>query len=141
MVNFFMYGVLSGYFLLNVVDYDLVLYWVVRFSCINGVLLAVDPFIDYRMNGTYMTYGFNMLMYSFSGLCVGYFYNRDKRYLLPMMLEILLILIYGNKGAGITAGCFLRWNGIHRKTYETSYLRSGNMCGAAILERDCFRTN
>lgn len=112
MVNFFMYGVLSGYFLLNVVDYDLVLYWVVRFSCINGVLLAVDPFIDYRMNGTYMTYGFNMLMYSFSGLWVGYFYNRDKRYLLPMMLEILLILIYGNKGAGITAGCFfaLEWH-------------------------------
>ncbi len=112
MVNFFMYGVLSGYFLLNVVDYDLVLYWVVRFSCINGVLLAVAPFIDYRMNGTYMTYGFNMLMYSFSGLWVGYFYNRDKRYLLPMMLEILLILIYGNKGAGITAGCFfaLEWH-------------------------------
>ena len=73
MMNFFMYGVLPLFLLLNVDDYELVLQWVVRFSCLNGIVLILDPFFDYQLNGTYMSYGLNMLVFSLSGLIVGYF--------------------------------------------------------------------
>ena len=103
MINFFMYGVLPLFLLLNVDDYELVLQWVVRFSCLNGILLILDPFFDYQFNGTYMSYGLNMLVFSLSGLIVGYFYLKDKRFFIPMLIEMAMILFFGNKGAGIAA--------------------------------------
>lgn len=103
MINFFMYGVIPMFLLLNVDDYELVLQWVVRFSCLNGILLILDPFFDYQFNGTYMSYGLNMLIFSFSGLIIGYFYLKDRRFFIPMLIEMSMILFFGNKGAGIAA--------------------------------------
>ena len=103
MTNFFMYGVVTLFLLLNVDDYELLLQWIVRFSCLNGILLILDPFFDYQLNGTYMNYGLNMLGFSFSGLLVGYFYLKNKRFFVPLLIEMAMILFFGNKGAGITA--------------------------------------
>ena len=103
MMNFFMYGVLPLFLLLNVDDYELVLQWVVRFSCLNGIVLILDPFFDYQLNGTYMSYGLNMLVFSFSGLLVGHFYLKNKRLFGPLLIEMAMILFFGNKGAGIAS--------------------------------------
>lgn len=103
MMNFFMYGVFTLFLLLSVNDYKLVLHWVVRFSCLNGFLLILDPFFDYHLNGTYMSYGLNLLTFSFSGLLIGYYYLKNKRFLLPILIEMAMILFFGNKGAGIAA--------------------------------------
>ena len=107
MVNFFMYGVVALFLLMNVCDYQRVLYWVVRFSCINGVLLILDPFFGYQFNGNYMSYGFNMLMFSFTGLLIARFYYRNRFFSVPIVIELAMILFYGNKGAGITAAILL----------------------------------
>ena len=117
-VNFFMYGCVSLFLLINVNDYKAVLEWVVKLSCVNGALLIFDPFFGYRFNGGYMEYGFNMLMFSFTGVLLGFFYLRKKKYFCPMIAELLMISFYGNKGACITAvilflgGMYLSGNSI-----------------------------
>ena len=103
MVNYFMYGIITLFLLINVNDYQKILYWIVRFSCINGILLILDPFFSYQFNGGYMEYGFNILMYSFTGLLFGYFYYRKRPFLVPIVIELIMISFYGNKGACITA--------------------------------------
>lgn len=107
MVNFFMYGVVALFLLINVSNYQRVLHWIVRFSCINGALLIFDPFFGYQFNGDYMSYGFNMLMFSFAGLLIAYFYYRKRYFFVPIVIELAMILFYGNKGAGITAAILL----------------------------------
>ena len=107
MVNYFMYGVVALFLLMNVKDYQRVIYWVVRFSCVNGALLILDPFFEYQFNGGYMPYGFNMLVFSFTGLLFGYFYYRNRNFLVPIVIELLMISFFGNKGACIAALCLL----------------------------------
>ena len=103
MINYFMYGIVSLYLLINVSDYKLVLQWVIRFSCVNGVLLIADPFLEYQFNGGYMEYGFNMLMFSFVGILIGYFYLKNQYFFIPIVIELIMISFYGNKGACVTA--------------------------------------
>lgn len=42
-------------------------------------------------------------MYSFTGLLFGYFYYRKRPFLVPIVIELIMISFYGNKGACITA--------------------------------------
>ena len=103
MVNFFMYGIVALFLLINVNNYQRVIHWVVKFSCVNGAVLILDPFFSYQLNGGYMPYGFNMLMLSFTGLLFGYFYYKNRLFLVPMIIELIMISFYGNKGAAIAA--------------------------------------
>lgn len=101
--NFFMYGIVVLFLMLNVRDFKLVLNWIFRFSCLNGALIVLDPFFDFQFTGGYMEYGFNMFMFSFSGLLVGFYYMK-KKYLFPFIIvELLMISFFGNKGACIAA--------------------------------------
>lgn len=124
MMNFFMYGVVTLFLLINVNDYKRVLFWVVVFSCINGILLILDPFFNYQFNGDYMEYGFNMLMFSFTGLLIGYFYYKNRYFLVPIVIELIMISFYGNKGASVTAillflgGMILSFSNIKRVVYS-----------------------
>lgn len=101
--NFFMYGVVVLFLMLNIRDFKLVLHWIFRFSCLNGALIVLDPFFDFQFTGGYMEYGFNMLMFSFSGLLVGFYY-MGKKYIFPFIIvELFMISFFGNKGACIAA--------------------------------------
>lgn len=103
MKNYFMYGIVSLFLLINVSDYKLILDWIVKFSCINGALLVLDPFFNYQFNGGYMQYGFNLLMFSFVGLLLGYCYFKKSKFLILIIIELIMISFYGNKGAYLTA--------------------------------------
>ena len=124
MVNYFMYGIMALFLLINVNDYQRILHWIVRFSCINGVLLILDPFFSYQFNGGYMEYGFNLLMFSFTGLLLGYFYYRNRHFFVPIVIELIMISFYGNKGACVTAiflflgGMFLSGSNVKRFIYS-----------------------
>lgn len=98
-INFFMYGVLPLLFLVPLKNFYLVVKYIVVFSLLNCFVLLLDPLNDYLFTGGYMEYGFNLLMYSFSGLLLGTLYLKKKILLIPLIVEFFFILIFGNKGA------------------------------------------
>ena len=107
MVNFFMYGIISVAMLMKVFDYKEVLHWVYVFSFVNAIVIGLDPFFEYKFTGGYMEYGFNMVMFSFSGFLIGKYYFHKKYVTIPIIFELVMISFYGNKGAIITAFCLI----------------------------------
>ena len=102
-LNFIMYGVVPLFFLMNINNFKLLIYCAFIISCVNGLILLLDPLNNYCLSGSYMGYGFDVLMFSFSGLLLGFFVLRKKILLAPIIIEFLFIVIYGNKGAMLGA--------------------------------------
>ncbi|WP_176221710.1 O-antigen ligase [Fibrobacter sp. UWB13] len=102
-LNFIIFGFVPLYFLLNVNNFKLLIYCAFIISCVNGLVLLLDPLNDYCLSGNYMGYGFDLLMFSFSGLLFGFYALRKKILLAPIIIELSFIVIYGNKGAALGA--------------------------------------
>ena len=101
--NFVLYAVIPLIFILNVNNYRKVLNYFCAFSCVAGIMLCIEPFVGYAFTSDYMQFGFNMLFYSFIGLILLIFSLHKKVFIIPLIAELLLIFLYGNKGAFITA--------------------------------------
>lgn len=102
-INFIIYATIPLFMLINVNDYKKVIYYYFVFSVITGALLIFDPFFNYQLTGGYMEYGFDILMYSIMGLVLGNFYLKKRWNLIFIIIEIIFIAIWGNKGALISA--------------------------------------
>lgn len=101
--HFALYAVIPLFLMINVTDYKKVLLWVYRLAILTGLLLIWDPLFGYPINSVYMDYGFNMAMYSFCGLVVGYYYFGKKKLLPFIGVELFAIAIWGNKGSLIAS--------------------------------------
>lgn len=102
-INFIIYGVIPLFMLTGVKDYSKVLAFISRFSIITTIVVFADPFIKFQFTGGYMEYGFDMLMYSFSGIILSYYYFEEKWCRWLILMDLILIGLYGNKGAAVAA--------------------------------------
>jgi membrane protein len=102
-INFVIYGIIPLFLLTSVKDYSKVLFFVSRLSIVATVIIIADPFIGFILTGGYMEYGFTMLTYSFAGIVLNYYKFEHKWCGLLIIIDLILIAVYGNKGALITA--------------------------------------
>ena len=102
-INFVIYGVIPLFIMSGKMDYSKVLAFISRFSLIATVVIFADPFMEYQFTGGYMEYGFNMLTYSFAGIILNYYYFEKKWCRWLILVDLVLITIYGNKGAVVAA--------------------------------------
>ena len=99
---FLIYGFLSAVFFINVKDYEKLLkYWTV-IAIVGGCLVLADPFNKYAISGSYMDFGTAMLP-AFAAGVIAYDHFKLK-IILPLLVVFLLeIIIYANKGATFSA--------------------------------------
>lgn len=104
--NFVIYGLLPILFISNIKSYyHLMKYWS-YISCFIGFLFLIDPLIEYRWSGGYMTFGFEVMLPAFAGtLILSLIYNKKYCFLLSLVF-LLELIIFANKGAIITAIVF-----------------------------------
>lgn len=99
---FLIYGGLTAAFFINVNDYGKLLkYWVI-FALVSGCLVLLDPFNQYAISGSYMDFG-TAILPAFAASVIVYAYYK-KKLVLPLLLVFLLeIILYANKGATFSA--------------------------------------
>ena len=79
--NFIIYGIIPLVMLLEVEDFEQVLYWWSFWAIIVGIMYIADPFLGYQWMGGYMPYGFEAMLPAFSGTCVIFFHYKKKNVL------------------------------------------------------------
>lgn len=99
---FLIYGGLTAVFFINIKDYGKLLeYWTI-FAIVSGSLVVLDPFNEYAISGSYMDFG-TAILPAFSASVIVYAYYK-KKLVLPLLLIFLLeIILYANKGATFSA--------------------------------------
>lgn len=99
---FLIYGGLTAVFFINIKDYGKLLeYWTI-FAIISGGLVLLDPFNEYTISGSYMDFG-TAILPAFAASIIAYAYYK-KKLILPLLLVFLLeIILYANKGATFSA--------------------------------------
>lgn len=102
-INYIIYAVIPLFLMIDVNNYDLVISYISKFSILTTILLIADPFFKYFLTGGYMEYGLNLLMYSLTGMILNYYYFNRKKYFILIIIDLIFIAIYGNKGALIGA--------------------------------------
>lgn len=100
--NYIIYAIIPLFFLSSVKNYNAVLWFISVISVVNGVIYFVDPFIDYRMTGGYMSYGFSIMLPAFAGSCILFFYFKKKIVLVFITLFLIFSFLFSNKGATLT---------------------------------------
>lgn len=99
---FLIYGFLSAIFFINVKDYDKLLKYWTLLAIVGGCLVLADPFNKYAISGGYMDFGTAMLP-AFAAGVIAYDYYKFK-VILPLLIVFLLeIILYANKGATFSA--------------------------------------
>lgn len=99
---FLIHGGLTAAFFINIKDYGkLLAYWAI-FALVSGCLMALDPFNGYTISGSYMDFG-TIILPAFAASVMVYAYYK-KKLVLPLLLVFLLeIILYANKGAAFSA--------------------------------------
>lgn len=99
---FLIYGMIPMALLINVNDYDTLLYWWTWLAVIMGAMYIFDPFKGYQWMGGYMPFGFEAMLPAFAGVCVVLF-RYHKKIVIPLMIVFFVeTVLFGNKGAIIS---------------------------------------
>ena len=99
---FLIYGFLSAIFFINVKDYEKLLKYWILIAIVGGCSVLADPFNKYAISGGYMDFGTAMLP-AFAAGVIAYEYYKVKL-ILPLLIVFLLeIILYANKGATFSA--------------------------------------
>ena len=117
--NYFLYGVLSLFFIAYVRNYRAVLYYFSIIAVINGLLYLADPiFNQYELSGGYMQFGFNSMMPAFSGAVVILYYFSRKWAWLFVGIFLMSLFIFANKSAFLCALLILAFGYLYLKKRE-----------------------
>lgn len=119
--GFLIYAIMPMILLLNVKNYEkIILYWC-RIGMVSGLTAFVDPFIEYKMFGDYMTFGYVGMLPVFASFLLYSIYFKKYKWLIMDMLVFIDIFVFANKGAALTciilaiiAVCFFAVNRIQR---------------------------
>lgn len=103
LTGFILNGVILSFFLNNVSSFKVLLKYFGIIGTISGIVICFDPFNNYSMFGTYMSFGYEGMLPAFcASLILTIIYN--SKYLIPINIVFLLeLFLLGSKGAGITA--------------------------------------
>ena len=104
--NFILYGIIPIILFSYVKNFEKILYYFSFFSVILFLIYSIEPFYNYFISGTYMTFGFGGIMYSYIGLVLYRKVFHIKKYFVFEILSIILIFIFGNKGASMVVILF-----------------------------------
>lgn len=134
--NFVIYGIIPLVMLLEVKDFEQVLYWWSSLSIVVGIMYMADPFLGYQWMGGYMPYGFEAMLPAFSGTCVVFFHYKKKCILPLMIIFFSEIIIFANKGAIIAGAAVLFFTYLYSNKKQTISLKKfGGICLGIIV---CF---
>lgn len=104
--HFCIYGVVPLFIMQYIQDYTRLLKYWCHFAIAIGLMFLADPLLKYQWSGGYMPFGFNQMLPAFCGAALMFFYYR-KTWAVPLMMVFLVeLLIYANKGATLTAAAF-----------------------------------
>lgn len=93
---------MSAIFFINVKDYEKLLKYWTLIAIVGGCSVLADPFNKYAISGGYMDFGTAMLP-AFAAGVIAYEYYKFK-VILPLLIVFLLeIILYANKGATFSA--------------------------------------
>ncbi len=99
---FLIYGVVFAAFLINVNNIKKLLYFWLIFAFSDGVIIFLDPFLNYRITGDYMGFG-SAIVFPYAASCILFFFFRKKLFALPMSLFLIETIIFANRGATFVA--------------------------------------
>ena len=102
--DFFLYGVLSLFFISYIRNYKAVLYYFSIIAIINGIIYLPDPILNsYELSGGYMQFGFISMMPAFAGSVVMLFYFRKKWTVVFSIIFLISLFVFANKSAFLCA--------------------------------------
>lgn len=134
--NFIIYGIIPLVMLLEVEDFEQVLYWWSFWAIIVGIMYIADPLLGYQWMGGYMPYGFEAMLPAFSGACVIFFYYKKKCIMPLMILFFAEIVIFANKGAIITGAAVMIFTYLYSNNKQNvSWKKLWGVCSGIIV---CF---
>ena len=100
--GFILQGLIVGFFLTNISDYNALLKNWTLFATLSGIIYIPDPFRNYMISEGYMNFG-SAILPAFAACVVSFFYYK-KKLVAPLAVVFLLeIAIYANKGALVSA--------------------------------------
>lgn len=101
--DYLIFGVITGFLTTGYIDYNsLIKYWSL-IGVVVGVIFCVDPFLNYRLFGNYLSFGYTCLLPSITS-CVLLItvFNKTAAYF-PLAIFVLILFVCGNKGAIFTS--------------------------------------
>lgn len=101
--EFMISGIVSWILLINIERYDkLLLYWS-SIGSWTGIIAVIDSIIGNFMFNDYMVLGYEGLLPAFACCLIQRFYYSKKKYSILMIIYLVDMVIYANKGATLTA--------------------------------------
>lgn len=104
--NFIIYGIIPLFLMINIKDFKALLKYYCFFSIIIGVIYFIDPFYNYNWSSDYMQFGILIMLPAVAGSIIGYITFRKKIFNLFIIIFMIELLIFGNKGAFLTSVIF-----------------------------------
>ena len=100
---FVIYGLFTIFFVNYLESFEIFLKCYIALTLISGVVMAMDPFQGYLWSNTYMEYGLNTMLPAFAATVLLVFHYKKKLAVIPMFAILILLAIFANKGAILTA--------------------------------------
>jgi O-antigen ligase len=105
--SFIIFGAIPLLLLLRIEIIDNFFKYFAYFGLATLVLLGMDPFQGYRLSTDYMVYGYTVMLPAYTGMYIARKYYKMK-WLLPFeVLSLLLIIIFSNQGAFVSAAMLI----------------------------------
>lgn len=77
------------------------------FSLFAFLLFFYDPFLNYKIFGDYMGYGFNLALPAFIGMSIGFSFFKKRLLIIPMLVCLFMLLAYANRSSFLSALVFV----------------------------------
>jgi len=101
--DFIIFGAIPLLLLLPIYSLNNFFQYFAYFGLATLLLLGLDPFQGYRLSSDYMVYGYTVMLPAYTGMYIARKYYKMK-WLLPFeIISILLIIIFANQGAFVSA--------------------------------------
>ena len=101
--NFLIFGAIPLILLLHIRTMENFFKYFAYFSILTIACLGLDPLNGYKFTGDYMVFGYFVMLPAYTGVYVARKYYKMK-WLLPFeIVALLLIIIYSNQGAVLSA--------------------------------------
>lgn len=101
--EFLIYGLIPLFLLIQVTNYEKLLYYWSIMAVLAGLLFSLDPLNDYAWTGNYMIYGINVAIPAFAGSIVLSTYFRKRWNYVLAAVFLVEVVLFANRTTIITA--------------------------------------
>lgn len=101
--NFAIFGAIPLYLMIWITKLDSFYKFFAILGVLNLILLGADPINGYSITGDYMAFGYIVALPSYIGIYLGRKYLKMKWLIIAEVAALLLIIIYANQGAALSA--------------------------------------